>query len=178
MNFTRNFDETHKRLLWQHGKFSSATDLKPYHDKLFWNNSEKDVFQLIESLEWKIFEQQAVASDASYSEMFKTQLKRIWKIYATEATCVAPPWRNCVARTEIAEKETTKVFKSILLLLEDVPQPISKEEVELIENYVKDFHFRFLNAAKKNDHKFNSAAAVGTAVLGLAAAAAVASRRN
>lgn len=178
MDFPKDFEKKHKRLMLRHGTFASAKDLTQYHDKLFWNNSEKDVFQLLESLEWQIFEEKQEKEGFKVSEVFKKNIQQIWKIYATEATCIAPPWRNCVARTEISEKEATKHFYSTLLLLEDNPPSISKHEVELIENYKIDFHRRFFSAAKKNDDKFNAAATIGTAVVGFAAATILASRKN
>lgn len=167
-----NLDETHKRLTWKHNSFASAIDLSKHHDKLFWRNSKEDVLRNLEAYESEMFEGDHTAG------VVKQKIKDLWEIYAIEATCVAPPWRNCVSRIEIAEKKAVALIQSTLLMLEDDPPSVSKEDVEMIENYKKDFHLRYCSAAKKCDQKFNAAAAVGTALIGFAAATAMASRKN
>lgn len=172
-----NFDAEHARLTGLYSNKFDSKDLDQFHDKLFWNNNKEDVLTLIKSLEWPIFEK-LIENGTTLSETFRTNIEYLWCIYATEATCMAPPWRSQDKRVDLAAQRAKEFVNSLALLLEDVPAQLSAEECSLIIEYNKDLLERYRKAAEIADREQNAVVVTGAAVVAFLGAVAVASNRR
>lgn len=129
---------------------------------LFWNNDKKNSRKVLEEIEKLLVKKVVFEKFPDRSSECKAALNVIWDTYASEMTCLAPPWRTNLVRIRLAHMTTKR----------DVLDKLCSGSIclALLSGYESDLNARLKSAAQMLDKEFSTKLVAGAfAAVGVAA---------